>query len=300
MAEQERLTNRERRTRSREERRRHEEEAARRKQQGRLKGGLVTFAIVAVVGAVVFQAFAGGPTTIDDTLLIASSDAEAARQAAGCEVLVEREPLAERRHLPQDASRDLGLLYPDVRPTHSGPHYERVHPVIADSSRQIDEFTSTHNLEHGSIIVWWDPDSAGAFASDIGSWAETLNASGFRRDAGGIGIMTSPYDDPGLSSGRAVAFRAWGTAMDCDTWDETVAHAFVIDNFGTHGIGPERLAAPYPTDVLAYEDRQVDDSDAPIDGQSPEPEVADEEELDLGEDVTGQGEPDEDDGPTEP
>jgi hypothetical protein len=273
VAERERLTNKERRALAREERKRKEAEAAKKRKRNQLRNGLITFAVVGVVAAVVIQAFTGGPARIDAAILVASADAEDARQAAGCEVLVEREPLPDRSHFPNNASPDPDSIYDDVRPTHSGPHSEGVHPVTAASNRQIDEVTSTHNLEHGSIIVWWDPDQVdSATASAIGGWAETLNANGFRRDAGGIGILTAPFEDPGISSGQAVAFRAWGTAMDCAEWDETVAHAFVIENFGTHGIGPERLAAPYPSDVLAFADRDVADTgseEAPIDGSTP-------------------------------
>jgi hypothetical protein len=286
VAERERLTNKERRAQAREERKRKEAEAAKKRKRNQLRNGVITFGVVGVVAAVVIQAFTGGPARIDAAILVASADAEDARQAAGCEVLVDREPLPDRSHFPSNASPDPDSIYEDIRPTHSGPHSEGVHPVTAASNRQIDEVTSTHNLEHGSIIVWWDPDQVdGSTASAIGGWAETLNANGFRRDAGGIGILSAPFEDPGISSGKAVAFRAWGTAMDCDEWDETVAHAFVIENYGTHGIGPERLAAPYPADVLAFEDRDVDDTgtdEAPIDGSTPaeEMEVIDPDELD--------------------
>jgi hypothetical protein len=285
VAERERLTNKERREQARAERRRQEAEAAKKKQQRQYKGGIITFVVVLLVGAVLFQAFVGGPASLDDAILIASADAEEAREAAGCEVLADRQPLPDRGHFDTPPTSDLGTIYTDTRPTHSGPHTPSVHPV-STFSRQIDEFNSTHNLEHGSIIVWYDPDAASGDQSDIESWAQTLNANGFsdaRRAQGGIGIITSEYSDPGISTGKAIAFRAWGTAMDCDTWDETVAHAFVIDNYGTHGIGPERTAAGFPDDVLAYEDIDVDDTsaeEAPIDGQMPieETDVSDGEE----------------------
>ena len=275
MAEKERLTNKERRAKSREERKRKEAEAAQKRKRGNARNGLITFAIVAVIAAVVLQAFLGGPTSIDETILISSSEADEARLAAGCEVLVEREPLPDRTHFETNAAPDADSIYGDVRPTHSGPHTVGVHPVTASASRQIDEVSTTHNLEHGTIIVWYDPDRVDG--NVIGDWAETLNANGFRRDAGGIGILTSPYTDPGISSGRAVALRAWGTAVDCDEWDETAANAFVIENFGTRGIGPERIAAGYPEEILDYRDRDLDDSEAPADGQMPPEDV---EELD--------------------
>jgi hypothetical protein len=277
VAERERLTNKERRAQAREERKRQEAEAAAKRKRTTLRNGLVTALIVGIVAAVILQAFLGGPETLDDTVLVSSSDAEDARAAAGCEMLVEREPLPDRSHFPASAAPSPDTLYPDVRPTHSGSHTESVHPIVASgASSQIDEVSTTHNLEHGAVIAWYDPEQVDAgTAREMGDWSGTLNANGFRVDRAGTAIFVSPYEDPGISSGKAIAFRAWGTAMDCDEWDETVANAFVIEHFGTHGIGPERTFAPYPADVLAFEDREVEDSDAPVSGEMEEPETGD-------------------------
>lgn len=299
MAENDRLTNKERRALAREERKRQEAEAAKKRKKNQLRNGLVTFVIVGVVAAVLLQAFLGGPESIDDTILISTSDADDAREAAGCEVLADRSPLPERFHF-EGAPPPADTVYTDVRPTHSGPHAPGVHPITAAANRQIDEVVSTHNLEHGSLIVWYDPDAVNG--SEVGTWAETLNANGFRRDQSGVGILTAPYTDPGMSSGKAVAFRGWGTAMDCDEWDETVAHSFVIENFGTRGIAPERMAAPYPEEILAYEDRDLDDTtteEAPVDTGTPPPDVVevdpDLEEPADGDEPTDDGEADDED-----
>lgn len=279
MAERERLPNKERRNQAREERKRREAAAAAKRKKGGLRNGLIGAGIVVVVGAVLAQAFLGGPTSIDDAILVSSSDADAARQAAGCEVLVDREPLADRTHHEAASAPSADALYGGgVRPTHSGPHTVQFHPIVtAGADSQLDERSTTHNLEHGSVIAWYDPeqvDDAGA----MGDWSATLNNNGFTNPRGGAAVMVAPYTDPGISSGKAIAFRAWGVAMDCDSWDETVANAFVIDHYGTHGIAPERPLGPYPEGVLEYEDVEVDDNtDAPIDGQLMEGEPAETE-----------------------
>ncbi len=282
MAERERLTNKERRVQAREERRLKEEEAARKRKRNQLRNGIVTFAIVAVVAAVLIQAFTGGVETFEDTIVIAASDVEQARAAAGCETLAERQPLPERYHFEANQAPNPDAIYPDIRPTHSGPHTAGVHPITASSSSQISEVATTHNLEHGSVIVWWDPDQVDrSTANAIGEWAETLNANGFRRDVGGVGIMSAPFEDPGISSGKAIALRTWGTAVDCDEWDELVGFGFVLDHFGTNGIGPERTLAPFPTEVLAY-----DPSDRPAAPEPADPveEPSGEEMVELDED----------------
>jgi hypothetical protein len=290
VAERERLTNKERRAQAREERKRQEAEAAQKKKRGQLRNGLITVAIVLVVGAVLLQAFTGGPDT-DLEVELVSTEVEDARAAAGCEMIAEGEPLEDRSHVESSDQVDPNTSYTATRPTHSGPHTVGVHPITAGASSQIDEIASTHNLEHGSIIAWWDPDQVdGAVSSDMGDWAETLNANGFRRDQAGVGIMTAPYEDPGIESGKAIAFRAWGTAMDCDEWDEDVAHAFVLDHFGTHGIGPERTLAPFPDGVITS-DVDVGDTteeEAPTDQpdfEGIEPGETDEDEIEDAEDV---------------
>ncbi len=278
MAERERLTNQERRAKAREERRRKAAEEQARRKRGQLRNSLITIAVVGVIAAVVLQAFLGGETSIDDTILISQAQAEEAFDAAGCEILADREPLPDRAHFAANQQPNLDSIYPDIRPTHSGPHTEGTHPVTSAATSQISEAATTHNLEHGTIIAWWEPDDVdGSTASDIGNWAQTLNANGFRVDRGGVGIMSAPYEDPGISSGKPIALRAWGTAWDCDSWDETVANAFVIENYGTRGIGPERMIAPYPDDILGYED--VDLEDTPIDQAPTDDDMGETEDL---------------------
>jgi len=278
VAEKPRLTNKQRRALAREERRRAEAAAAHKKQRVRTRNGLVTFAIVGVIAAVLLQAFMGGTASLDDAIQVSRSEVAAAHDAAGCITIAERQPLPDAFHFEASQAPDPSLIYPDVRPTHSGPHTTATHPVLSSSRRQISEVSSTHNLEHGTIIVWYDPDKVDrSTVSAIGEWAELLNEHGFRRDLGGVGIMSSPYTDPGISSGKAVALRAWGTAVDCDTWDETVAMGFVLEHFGTRGIAPERPLAPFPSGVLEWADGPADD------------ETGDEDDDDTDDAIDGEG-----------
>jgi hypothetical protein len=255
VAEKQRLTNKQRRAQARLERQRKQAEADRRRRRNQARNGLVTFAIVAVIAAVVLQAFFGGTRPIEDAIVLSAVEVEQAWSDAACETVALREPLPDRFHFEANQAPNPDSIYPEIRPTHSGPHTTGIHPVTASASRQISEVASTHNLEHGAIIVWWDPDRVDrADANAIGDWAERLNASGFRRDAGGVGILSTPYEDPGISSGKAVALRAWGTAVDCDAFDERVATAFVLEHFGTNGIGPERTLAPFPSELVTWDD----------------------------------------------
>jgi hypothetical protein len=78
--------------------------------------------------------------------------------------------------------------------------------------------------------------------------------------------------------------RAWGTAWDCDAWDETVGHAFVIEHHGTQGIGPERNLAPCPSDILAFDD---DGSTDPGDDEAGDGDLGEGDEPALDEDRRG-------------
>jgi hypothetical protein len=270
VAEQERLTNKERRAKAREERKRKEAEAARKRKRNAIRNGLIGAVVFGLVTAVVLQAVLGGDASIDDPVLVSSSEVDDAEQAAGCETLVEREPLEEAGHFERNDAPPAELIYPEIRPTHSGPHTSQTFPPVPrGASEQIDEKTSTHNLEHGAVIVWYDPDQVDDDTVDeMGSWSEALNNSGFNQQGGAL-VYVSPYEDPGISSGQAIALRSWGTAVDCDEWDETVGNGFVARNYGTRGIGPEAGAfAGYPEGVL-----DISDEDAP----EGEPEDVDQE-----------------------
>ncbi|HEX9766240.1 MAG TPA: DUF3105 domain-containing protein [Nitriliruptorales bacterium] len=273
MAEQERPTKKARRAASREERKRKEEEARRKARRDSRLTGLATLAGLAVVGWVIWLAFAGGPETVASQT-ISVADAEAARTAAGCEVVDENAALDATHYEPATAPA-TSIMYPTTRPPIGGPHFTQFNNAVSAADNQLDERSTTHNLEHGAVIAWYDPsqvDDVGA----IGSWAESLNASGFRiTNIGqyvGASIFSSPFTDPGISSGKAVAFRAWGIGMDCDAWDETAANSFVIDNFGTHGSSAERALAPFPEGTLGYSDAEVgDNTEAPTGNRTDTP-----------------------------
>jgi hypothetical protein len=215
---------------------------------------ITTLVVVGLLGAVLFQAFLGGPDTLDAAIVVSSADAVDARSAAGCVLLADREPLRESSHYPSEVIPPAGVAFGhlEIRPTHSGPHAASVYPVSTGAKRPIDEVVSTHNLEHGSIIVWFDADRVAGQTKDIASWARLLNVSGFAHGQGGVGILASPYGGNGISSGKAVALRAWGTALDCDTWNETVANAFVLEHFGSRGIAPEAGAVRFPDSLLSW------------------------------------------------
>ncbi|MBW3620794.1 MAG: DUF3105 domain-containing protein, partial [Actinobacteria bacterium] len=252
MAEQERLTNKERRQLGREERKRKAEEEAKAARRRRIISVLSTIVVLAIIGAVVATAFLGDDEAIEEAIVLNSAEVEEARAAAGCEVLAEQPLAGAATHFPNAAAPPADQLYPGDRPAHSGPHFETTLPIVRrGTDNQLEERGLVHNLEHGSIAAWYDPEQIeGGTKDEMEDWSAKLIESGFVEPRAAAGIFVSPYTDPGITSGKAIAFRAWGFAMDCDAWDEDVANSVVLERFGTHGIAPERHFAPFPEELM--------------------------------------------------
>lgn len=245
MAEKERLTKRERRELAREERRREEREKAARARRTR---ALTVLGVIAgVIGVAALFWFTREPEA-ETGITVARAAAQDAADEIGCEP-VEIPPPSNTQHLsePAPAAEDL---YP-VRPAHSGPHFPAIHPVgVFDDPR--DERLIVHNLEHGAVAIWYDPETADpAEVDQVETWAEERNRAGFAGRSG-AGLIVAPFERE-LDSGKAFAMRAWLAASDCDGFDPTAADAFVIENYGTAGQAPENFFAPYPADVLSFE-----------------------------------------------
>lgn len=273
MAEQERMTKAERREQKRKERLEEEARQAEVDKKQRARNAGIAVISVALIGGLVFLAVdnASGPTATGG-VTITQAAGEEAQAAAGCEI-VNDQRLADATHFEPTTIPPAETIYTDGRPTNSGPHYTRANGVISGvSNNQLDEFATTHNLEHGAVIVWFDPDQVDrGTIGDIGDWVERFNAAGFAQELSGAGLFGSPYTDPGIDSGKALAVRAWGVSMDCDSWDETALNKFVIDHYGTNGTAPEAALGPYPFDALRYDDGS--DAGSTGDGASDEQDV---------------------------
>lgn len=182
---------------------------------------------------------------------LSPSQVERSLGDAGCDLLVDGEPLEDRRHI-RPGEFPPEQLYPDDRPAHSGRHYGTLVPVpTAVAEAPIDERAVTHNLEHGSVVVWFDEDDIDhEQVGQIAAWRDSRgNRLGFASDANG-GVFASPATV--IDSGKPIAFRAWGVALDCDRFDPVVADAFLIENWGSHGMAPEAHLSPFPEESLRY------------------------------------------------
>jgi hypothetical protein len=255
VAEQERKTKAERREEKRQRRLEEEAAAAAAQRRQTMRNAAVGAGLVAVLGALAFLAVGNLSPTIENAITVSQAEVDASRTSNGCEVL-DLEPIASREHLEPSAAPPPETLYTNGRPTATGPHYTNPGPVYSGiRDEQLDERATTHNLEHGSVIFWYDPEQVtDEDLDDIDELVATLNESGFASNAGRAGIFASPFTDPGIDSGKAVAVRSWGQGMDCDAWDRDYALGWIAEHFGSRGPAPEAALGQYPADVLEIAD----------------------------------------------
>lgn len=267
MAEQERKTKAERREEKRQRRMEEEAAAAAAQRRQTIRNAAVAVGLVAVLGGLTFLAVGNLNPTIENAITVAQADIDESRAANGCEVL-QVDPIASREHLDPATAPPPEVLYTNGRPTATGPHYANPGPIYSGiRDEQLDERATTHNLEHGSVIFWYDPEQVdGDALDDIDEFVATLNENGFASNAGRAGILAAPFTDPGIESGKAIAVRSWAQGMDCDSWDRDYAYGWIAEHFGSRGPSPEAALGQYPEDVLEISDQGGSDDATTEDG----------------------------------
>lgn len=192
--------------------------------------------VVGCTGSVAPSALETGARTVDPEAL-ASPDCRE----------VDPGELDDRDHLDAASAPPASELYDTDLPA-AGPHFQSWNPVVDElPSTPLDVRALLHNLEHGAVVVWLDPDQLDAGTLDFAArWRAQLGAAGFDNHETGAAVFVSRV--PGhVEDGPAVALRAWGVALDCDTWELAVADAFVGLHYGTRGDAPEADMGPWPS-----------------------------------------------------
>lgn len=168
------------------------------------------------------------------------AEAEELREELGCTGIEEMEDL-EAGHFPADASAEQLAQVPpeaiyDHRPTTSGEHFGQT-LVTGVYDDYVDERLTTHNMEHGYVIVWWDPDLSDSEVDAIQSWASE------RIDDGQEKLIAAPYSEP-LPDGGSVAMTSWRYRQLCDSFDETIGDAFLAERHNSPE-APESAIPPH-------------------------------------------------------
>lgn len=187
-------------------------------------GTLAVGAVAAIVVIVILNTRESGQRR-EEALAIAAQ--------IGCQE-VEEQPDEGRAHSDQPEP------FSNV-PATSGPH--SASPLPSDVSVYEDpfdlslEWRAVHNLEHGWVIMYYQPDGDDALGGEILS---ALTDLAEREEE----VMLAPY--PSLPQGESLVLTAWNRAQRClvdGTADETVTvvEAF-IDQFRNAGEAPEPAA----------------------------------------------------------
>ena len=125
-------------------------------------------------------------------------------------------------------------------PATSGPHWDTPANWGAYSTPQ-NESQLIHNLEHGGIVIWYDPEVLTQEQVDeLTAYVEGQVASG---QSGRFKFILSPWggSDP---LDAAVAVTAWRHLLLLPEFDMDAIRSFADENCGIHG--PEPNGGPAP------------------------------------------------------
>lgn len=198
-----------------------EERRAAEARKAAIKRNFLTIGSAVVVGAILVFAIVAqresSEAPIQDNVGVAAAK-------AGCEDVQEFEE-QEAAHIGIDEEHEP---YNSSPPT-SGPHYQ----VPAESTFFTDEIPSeqvVHNLEHGNIVIWYQPDAPKETLDDIGALTAQEPAA----------TVAVPYAD--LESPYTFALSGWGVLQKCEQVSQAIVDDFRRDY---QGESPERLTPQF-------------------------------------------------------
>jgi hypothetical protein len=153
---------------------------------------------------------------------------------------IETEPLPERGDTAlltgvqsydglsrQHVSGDTGVDYAQMPPV-GGPHYDRtVSPRFYEEQQSLEALV--HNLEHGHVVIHYDPASVTPAARES-LWAF---ARAHTDHWAAVVVVPTPVEEPR----SPYVLTAWGHRMAMDDYDAETVRAFVAEYVGR---GPER------------------------------------------------------------
>jgi hypothetical protein len=123
-------------------------------------------------------------------------------------------------------------------PATSGPHWDTpanwgVYTVAQAESQMV------HNLEHGGIVIWYQPDQVSD--DDDARLADFVNSRVAEGQGGRFKFILSPWD--GEDFGHPIAVTAWEWLLYLDTADTGAINAFADAHYGD---APEPNGGPAP------------------------------------------------------
>jgi len=137
------------------------------------------------------------------------------------------------------ASCELSTVPYSSLPGTSGPHWSGTANWGVYSTPQ-SESQVIHNLEHGGIVIWYDPTALDVEAIDrLTQYVNTQTASGI---SGRFKFILSPWggEEP---LGAPIVVTAWRYLLQLDAADTDVIDAFAREHYGQ---SPEPNGGPGP------------------------------------------------------
>jgi hypothetical protein len=155
-----------------------------------------------------------------------------AAKAAGCGSVqtmsqYKADPALDRSHISaagQVKTPPPLSTYPSQPPT-SGPHELNPWPAGINATPP-EVYRTIHSLEHGAVIIWYEPGSAG-------SSAVRSIANFYRPTSNGDHVIVAPYDYKAqgkfgqLPAGKRMVLVAWHHMQQCNSVNLAAAKSFV-------------------------------------------------------------------------
>lgn len=219
--------------RERQKQRRREKLEAQRREQRRARGRTVALTALVILVVLVGIGVVVANQVAERRQVAARAEEVAGRlDELGCTEVVQDEDFGGGQHIPgqalaQNAPEDIY----NVLPASAGPH---IGSVVASGvyDETVDERLVVHNLEHGYVALWWDPDAPQETVDAVKSFVED-NRGEFPK------LVAAPYNAD-LPNEQAVTTVAWGYRQSCAEFDADVALTFLDEHYGLAGEAPEK------------------------------------------------------------
>jgi Protein of unknown function (DUF3105) len=188
------------------EQRRKEEQRKAAQRRNFITMGVAALVAILVVGLIVQQR--------NGTAAANSANYGVTAAQAGCLAVQHPKPMVGT-HIALNAPHKKY----DSSPPTSGPHYP---PPIAPIDPGFYSIAQTpekvvHNLEHGQIVIWYNPDAPEQIKSDIRAAVNEVPTYS----------LATPYNN--MKPGYNIALTAWGQLQFCKQVSKQV-----VDDFRTH------------------------------------------------------------------
>ncbi|HSK92465.1 MAG TPA: DUF3105 domain-containing protein [Candidatus Angelobacter sp.] len=147
---------------------------------------------------------------------------------------------------PNDGSEHIrdGTVVPETQrpwtsvPGTSGVHWDSPANWGVYNSPQLEE-QLIHNLEHGGIVIWYDPDALDADGVDqLAQYVRRQNSAGI---SGRYKFILTPWDGPDIDG--SIAVTAWRQLLYLDEVDMDAIDEFARAHYGR---SPEPAGGPGP------------------------------------------------------